>query len=214
MTASGVSPRIVVITDRALCPIPDMLARLRALLDAVPRGALRLQLREKSLDGGPLLAFARDAIAIARPRGCEVWINDRADVALAAAADGVHLPEDGLAIGDARALGLAVGASRHSIEGARAAAADGADVVHLGPIWETPSKRGHGDPLGCDVLAVRLGVPVVAVGGIDSPARAAQAKRAGADAVAVVRAAWVGEDPVGHVLSLCRALHQSGRQLT
>jgi thiamine-phosphate pyrophosphorylase len=193
--------RVVVITDRTLCS--DLLARLAAILDAAPRGAVRVQIREKDLDGGPLLALAKDVLAIARPRGAEVWINDRADVALAAGADGVHLPETGLAIADARALGLAVGASRHSSAAALAAARDGADVVHLGPIWETPSKRGA---LGPDALAVRLAVPLVAVGGIDSPERAREAARAGADAVAVIRAAWCSDDPGKTIAALCAAV--------
>ena len=63
-------------------------------------------LLRQDLDGGPLLALVREVIAVARPRGAEVWVNDRADVALAASAEGVHLPERGLAIADARALGL------------------------------------------------------------------------------------------------------------
>ena len=194
--------RVVVITDRKLAGT-ELLPRLAAILDGVPRGSVRVQIREKDLDGGPLLALAKDVLAIARPRGAEVWINDRADVALAAGAEGVHLPETGLAIADARALGLAVGASRHSIEGALAASRDGADVVHLGPIWDTPSKQGA---LGPDVLAVRLAVPLVAVGGIDTPERAREAARAGADAVAVIRAAWCSEAPGKTIAALCDAV--------
>lgn len=196
-------PRVVAITDRTLCPASELLDRLRAILDATPRGAVRVQIREKDLDGGPLLELARDVLALARPRGAEVWINDRADVALAASADGVHLPERGLAIADARALGLAVGASRHSITGALAAAADGADVVHVGPIWTAPGKP---EPLGLDVLGARIAVPLVAVGGIDSPERAHQAARSGADAVAVIRAAWTSADPARTIAAMCDAV--------
>jgi thiamine-phosphate pyrophosphorylase len=199
--------RVVAITDRSRCSIPDMLARARAILAVVPRGMVRFQIREKDLDGGPLLAFARDLIAIARPAGAEVWLNDRIDVALAAGADGVQLPEHGLALGDARALAgsLALGCSRHSAAGAREAAAAGADAVQLGPIWATPSKAGILEPLGPEVLEVRLGIPVVAVGGIDSPARAADTIRAGADAVAVIRA-WLGDDPAARIAAYCAAV--------
>ncbi|HEU0037054.1 MAG TPA: thiamine phosphate synthase [Kofleriaceae bacterium] len=200
------SARVVVITDRALCAIPAMRDRLAAILDAVPRGAVRIQIREKDLDGGPLLALALDVIALARPRGAEVWINDRADVAAAAGADGVHLPERGLAIADARALGLRAGSSRHSIEGARAAAAAGAELVHLGPIWSTPSKQGWIEPLGPGVLGNPLGVPIVAVGGIDSIDRAREAARAGASAVAVIRAAWTTDDPARVIAAMCAAV--------
>jgi thiamine-phosphate pyrophosphorylase len=96
-----------------------------------------------------------------------------------------------MSIADARAVApsLVLGVSRH------AAAADdtaGADLVQLGSIWPTPSKPGA-TPLGEAALAARHGrATLVAVGGIDSPERAEAAAAAGADAVAVIRAAWLG----------------------
>ena len=188
--------------------MPVMLDRLAAILAAVPAGAVGVQVRDKTLDGGPLLAFTQAVLAIARPLGAQVWVNDRADVAAAAGADGVHLPERGLAIADARLLGLPIGCSRHSTEGALAAVRDGADLVQLGPIWATPSKAGMGDPLGLAALAAlarRLPVPLVAVGGIDSPERARAARQAGADAIAVVRAAWTSADPAATIAALVTA---------
>jgi thiamine-phosphate pyrophosphorylase len=200
--------RVVVVTDRALCSIPEMLARSSAILAGVPRGAVRFQIREKDLDGGPLLGLARDLISIARPLGAEVWLNDRADVALAAGADGLQLPERGLHLGDARAIvgSLALGCSRHSPVAASEAARAGADVVQLGPIWATPSKHGVIEPLGPDALRLHLGVPLIAVGGIDSPERAREAARCGADAVAVIRAAWSSDDPAAMIAALCAAV--------
>ncbi len=198
--------RVVLVTDRASCPIPAMLERLAAILAGVPRGSVRIQVREKTLDGGPLLAFTRAVLAIARPLGAEVWVNDRADVAAAAAADGVHLPERGLAIADARTLGLPIGCSRHSREAALAAARDGADLVQLGPIWATPSKAGVISPLGLDALrGLDLPIPLVAIGGIDSPERARDAIHAGATAVAVIRAAWTTPDPTLTISALVAA---------
>jgi len=176
-------PRVVVLTDGR----PHATEHLAAILARAPAGSVAIQIREKQLDGGPLLALARDVIALGAP----VWINDRIDVALAADAHGVHLPERGMAIGDARRIApaLAIGCSRHDRSGVLAAA--DADVIHLGPIWETPGK---GPPLGSDALRVRAELPasvrLVAVGGIDSPERAREALAAGADAVAVIRAAW------------------------
>jgi thiamine-phosphate pyrophosphorylase len=148
-------------------------------------------------------------IAIARPFGAPVWVNDRVDIALAAGADGVHLPERGLSIADARALAprLAIGCSRHDADGARHA--DGADLVVLGPIWETPGKPS---PIGAGALAVRRELParvrLVAIGGVDSPARARDAARAGADAVAVVRAAWQSRDPGAPIAALVAAVDE------
>lgn len=194
--------RAVVITDRRITGIEAITPRVAAILAAVPRGSVLIQIREKDLDGGPLLQLARDVLAVARPAGAPVWLNDRVDVALAAGADGVHLPEHGLALADARTIAttvgrpLALGVSRHTPDAARAAAHDGADLVQLGPIWATPHK---GAPLGTDALAVRAELPpsarLVAVGGIDGPERARQAAAAGADAVALIRAAWNAADP-------------------
>ena len=116
-----------------------------------------------------------------------------------AGASGVHLPEDGLAIADARAVAaaagksLAIGCSRHTRGGVLATA--GADLIQLGPIFETPGKS----PIGVDALQIRRELSpatrLVAVGGIDSPERARAAAAAGADAVAAIRAVWTASDP-------------------
>jgi thiamine-phosphate pyrophosphorylase len=206
-----IAPRVVVITDRRRYASEEIAGRVAAIAAAVPRGTVAFQVREKDLDGGPLLRLAREVIEVARPAGAQVWINDRVDLALIAGADGVHLPEDGLPIADARAVAaaagrvLALGASRHGETGALAAAAAGADLVQLGPIFATPSKQ----PLGTAPLGVRARLPpsttLVAVGGIDSPERAREAVRAGADAVAVIRAAWTSADPGALVRALVEA---------
>jgi thiamine-phosphate pyrophosphorylase len=206
--------RLVAITDRRRMVAPDVLARgdraelARALAAAIARIAapgVLVQVREKDLDGGPLLALVRAALATGAP----VAVNDRLDVALAAGAHGVHLPERGLTIASVRQLlaalppaeraGFSIGASCHSVDGAIAAAEAGADLVQLGPIWDTPGK---GPPLGPAALAearARLGdrARLVAVGGIDGEDRARQALQAGADAVAAIRAVWAHQLDVG-----------------
>jgi thiamine-phosphate pyrophosphorylase len=179
---------LIAITDRArMRPrFGDAIARMLARFPAAI-----VQVREKDLDGGPLLALVREALAT----GARVLVNDRVDVALAAGAHGVHLPERGLALADARALlppSALVGASRHDLAGVVAAAAAGADLIQLGPIWPSPGK---GAPLGLDALraardAIAGCAQLVAVGGIDSETRAREALAAGADAVAAIRWAW------------------------
>ena len=193
--------RLVIVTDRRLAR--DLPAQLAAMLDAVPPGAALVQVREKDLGGRALLALVEDVVAIARPRGAAVLVNDRLDVALAAGADGVHLPEAGLAVADARALapGAIVGCARHT---AADAAACGADLVVLGPIWATPGK---GAPLGVAALAAaRAALParaaLVAIGGVDDAARAAEARAAGATAVAAIRALWTAPDPAAAARAL------------
>jgi thiamine-phosphate pyrophosphorylase len=103
-------------------------------------------------------------------------VSERADVAAAVGA-GVHLPERGLAVADARRLVGLVGASIH------APRETGADYAMLGPIFETPGK---GPPLG--VSALRGPGVIFAVGGIDGPERARACVDAGAHGVAVIRA--------------------------
>lgn len=189
--------RVVAVTDRRrmvpseLLAAEDWPAIARAFAAVVERavagcpvGSVAVQVREKDLDGGPLLRLVRAAQPFA-----PVIVNDRLDVALAASAAGVHLPERGLSIGDARALApaLRIGVSRHAEPGDT-----GADLVQLGPIWPTPSKPDV-RPLGEAALAWPRGqARLVAVGGIDAPERAERAAVAGADAVAVIRAAWTG----------------------
>jgi thiamine-phosphate pyrophosphorylase len=209
-----VNARVVVVTDRRLCAAPEIAGRIAAIVRAVPRGSVMFQVREKDLDGGPLLALVGEVMAVARPAGADVWVNDRLDVALAAGADGVHLPENGLAIEDARAIVgatgrvLAIGCSRHTPESAIAAAAAGAALVQLGPIWPTPGK---GQPIGPGALKIALPkrARLVAIGGIDGPARAGDAALAGAHAIAVIRAAWTASDPGTAVAALVEAMDRS-----
>jgi thiamine-phosphate pyrophosphorylase len=185
--------RVVAITDRRLM-VPaggDWPATARAFGEAIaravagcPPGSVAVQVREKDLDGGPLLQLVRAAQPFA-----PVIVNDRVDIALAAGAAGIHLPERGFAVADARALApsLLLGVSRHA-----APLELDADLIQLGPIWPTPSKPDV-PGLGEAALAWPHGAAtLVAVGGIDSPDRAERAAAAGADAVAVIRAAWTG----------------------
>jgi thiamine-phosphate pyrophosphorylase len=204
-----VTARVVAILDHRVYPVDEIAPRLAAMLAAVPAGALHVQVRARELDGGPLLALARAVVA----SGAPTWVNDRLDVALAAGAIGVHLPERGLAfdhvLGVLMTTGrtLAIGRSVHAVTDVRARA----DVVHLGPIWATPSKHGVLTPLGPDVLRAARRVArgrLVAVGGVDSPERAREAASAGADAIAVIRAVWTASEPARAVAALCEAVDE------
>ncbi len=197
----------------------------RALVEDCGRLADRLGPRAWILlrDGGPRRAAsvvrdrARAVLTRVAPRGARVIVADRADVALALAGHavgvqhrvgfphrvGVQLPEAGLPVDAARALSavLLVGASRHDVAGAVAAARAGADWITVGPVFPTPSKPGHAG-IGLEGLAevVRAvhavetprRVRVLALGGVDR-ARAADVRAAGADGVAGIRAAWAFE---------------------
>lgn len=187
-------PRLYLITT----PSPDLPDRLAAALAAIPPGAALVQLRDKQLDTRPLLDLARRLLAITLPRRCPLLVNERLDIALAAGADGVHLPADGLDVASARAIAgpaLLIGASTHTTAEATAAARAGANLVVLGPVWPTPSKPDAA-ALGPELLAeaglalqaTGTAARLFALGGIDSPDRAAAALAAGAHGIAGIRA--------------------------
>ncbi len=190
--------RVVAITDRTLMGDgwpDDFGAAIERAVHGCPPGSVLVQVREKDLDGQRLLDLIQRARQFTR-----VIVNDRVDVALAADAIAVHLPEDGMSVAEARSLFPGtIGVSRHSTNGL---ADTGANLVHLGPIWATPSKP-DATPLGTGVLATPHGTAkLVAIGGIDTPDKAREAARAGADAVAVIRAAWTGESLVAFVTAV------------
>jgi thiamine-phosphate pyrophosphorylase len=200
-------PVVHLITDRRLAA--DLARRADAALAGIAPGRVAVQLREKDLGGRDLLDLARRLAAVCHARGQLLLVNDRVDVALAAGADGVHLPAAGIPPGDARRLlgpDALVGVSCHSAEDVRRAREGGAAYGSFGPIHDTPSKRPYGPPVGVDALraAARLGLPLVALGGMDA-ARAPEAYAAGAAGVAVIRAWLVGPDAGAAVRALAAA---------
>ncbi|MBP6630848.1 MAG: thiamine phosphate synthase [Kofleriaceae bacterium] len=211
--------RLVLITDGATLAgrggVVAACAQLVADLSAAERDQLAVQLRDRVSPAALVLAQARALVDL----GVRVLVSDRVDLAAAAGPDvGVHLPEAGLSVAEARVLAACwpgprwIGASRHGAEAVRAAAEAGADLVHLGPIWPTPSKLAYGPPLGLaplraarallDQLPAARRPRLVAVGGIDGRERAQVARAAGADAVAVIRAPWAAADPASAVRAL------------
>ncbi|MEO7674323.1 MAG: thiamine phosphate synthase [Pyrinomonadaceae bacterium] len=146
----------------------EILQRLRAASEA---GVSHIQLREKFLTARSLFELAEEAAEITRHFGTKLLVNGRADIALAAGADGVHLPADGLAVEVVRGSfppNFVIAVSTHSPEEAVAAKTNGANFVTFGPVFESPGK---GEPQGVEALnrVCRLldPFPVVALGGID-----------------------------------------------
>ncbi len=195
---------VYVITDRRL-------ARGRSHEEiaaaAIAGGATVVQLRDKDLTTRQMVETAARMLAVTRPAGVPLVINDRVDVALAVDADGVHLGPDDLAVGAARRiLGPArlVGASAGTVDEAVQAEREGADYLGVGSVFHTSSKPDAGSPIGIEglrriVQAVRL--PVVAVGGI-THGNAAEAIRAGAAGVAVISAVVAAADIAAATRSL------------
>ncbi len=164
---------------------------LERMAAAAAAGVDYIQLREKDLSAREQFELARAAVERLRAfPATRLLINDRLDVALAAGAQGVHLPAAGLELAAARRLappGFLLARSCHTSGEVAAAAAAGADFAVLGPIFATPSKPGAA-PLGLQCLAeaCRLPLPVLALGGINA-ARAADCLAAGAAGVAAIR---------------------------
>jgi thiamine-phosphate pyrophosphorylase len=137
------------------------------------RGGVRaVQLREKDLPVRELMSLARDLRALTRDFGAHLLINDRVDVAMAVNADGVHLGQKSLPVDAVRQVvgsSFIIGVSTHSIPEAREAAEGGADFITVGPVFDTPSKRAYGPPLGPALLAriiQSVHLPAFAIGGI------------------------------------------------
>ena len=173
---------------------------LPELLEAVLAGGGRLvQLREKTMPLAELLPLAQRLVRRCREVGATLIVNDRADLALAAGAHGLHVGQDDLPARNARALlapGMILGVSTHDPEQARHAVRDGADYVAVGSIFPTTTKAGF-QLVGPDLIRrVRPDVPVplVGIGGITAE-NAPAVLAAGADAVAVISALCAASDP-------------------
>lgn len=190
---------LYLITDRsALGPDPQALDRLVSMVgDASRAGIDYVQIRERDLPIPMLVDLARRAKRAAGD-GARVLVNDRVDVAIAAGLDGVHLTTRSVptrAVRDACGGSFVIGASTHSLAEVRAAEAGGADLVVCGPVYDTPSKRGMGEPLGVDLvaeIASAARVPVLGLGGITtSNARLVGPRLAGIAAIRTLQEAWI-----------------------
>jgi thiamine-phosphate pyrophosphorylase len=177
-------------------------------------GDVAVQLREKDLDGRALTELGRALRATTAAAGVRLFVNARIDVALAVAADGVHLGGTSLAPEEARGIApaLALAVSTHGIAEVRAAGGLSARPAFavFGPIRDTPSKRAYGPPLGFDALAeaARIDFPLLALGGLDA-GDVPEALDAGAHGLACIRPVMAATDPAGAVQALCKALCQA-----
>jgi len=175
---------------------------LNSLEEAFQGGVRSLQLREKRLNSKDLLTLALEVKPLVQRYNAKLFINDRADIAVMAGADGVHLTEASVQASEVKNNfpELIVGVSTHSLEGARLAETQGADFITFSPIYETPSKTSYGPPQGLDPLrqvtqSARL--PVLALGGITLH-RVPECLEHGAFGVAVISDIWDSTDIKQH----------------
>jgi len=192
----------MLVTDRRRLgarALPDVVAQ------AVAGGVNAVQLREKDLPAGELLALARRLRGVCGP-GVLLLVNDRADVAILSGADGVHLGAESLPVAAVRAClppSLLVGRSIHEVNEARQAEQDGADYLLAGSIFPSATHPNRG-PAGPDFLRdlrARVGLPIVAIGGV-SAETAPACWEAGAAGVAAISALLDAPDPAAAARAL------------
>ncbi len=208
--ASGLAKqwRLCVLITESLCKDNDW---LRVANAAIQGGADCIQLREKNLDADELLTRTQQLVALCRPKGVTVILNDRPDIALLANADGVHLGQTDLPCKEARKLvgnQLLIGVSTNNLEQAKQAHADGADYCGVGPMFPTTTKH---KPIivGPTYLKQYLAwnqLPHLAIGGITT-ANLDELTDAGVQGIAVSSAVCAAGEPKEAVRSLLETVN-------
>jgi thiamine-phosphate pyrophosphorylase len=179
------SARLYLLVTRNLCALdPERVVR-----EAIVNGVNVIQIREKSLDDGELLDYARAVRAWTREAGTLLIVNDRPDIAALCDADGVHLGQEDLPVAEARKIlgsGKLIGVSTHNLEQIDRAVAEGADYLGVGPVFPSGTKQFPGY-VGEEFIrqaAERIELPWFALGGIDE-SNLASVLSAGAPGVAL-----------------------------
>jgi thiamine-phosphate diphosphorylase len=200
--------RCYLVTD----PGADSVERLVGICrKAIEGGVTAVQLRVKDWTDRETLAAALALRSLCDETRTLFLVNDRADIALAARADGVHLGVDDLPVAVARELlgpQAVIGYSPEGIMDARNAVAGGVDYLGVGPVYGTATKADAGPALGLDRFAEVVGavdVPVIGIGGVDR-ANARALVDAGAVGVAVVSAVFYALDPAEAARAIIEAM--------
>jgi thiamine-phosphate pyrophosphorylase len=181
----------MLVTDRRRLAAdePTRCATLVELAGAAARGGVGLiQIRERDLEDGRLLALIRDVVGAVEGTGTRVVVNDRPDLAIAGRAHGVHLPADGVPAARVRGLLPDDAVLGRSIHSSAEAGATETDYVVFGTVYETGSKPAGHPVAGAAALAAacrEAAVPVLAIGGV-TPARFDEIARAGAAGFAAI----------------------------
>ena len=211
--------KLYLITDRRVVRNGDLVSSceesLAAARQIAPPGTVALQLREKDLPARELYQLALRLREICSRNGAPFFVNDRVDVAIAARADGVHLPFDSIGVSMARKLlpeNCLIGVSTHSPPDVAGAAREGADFAVFGPIFDPISKSATRPAWGATGLAAacRAGaIPVFALGGITADrTRELLASPNPPAGIATIGAILAAESPAAATASMLSALLQ------
>ena len=182
-----VLPRLYVILDAALLIVPET----ESAQELVAAGVRLLQYRNKRASARQLFESSKRLASLLIPQGVTFVVNDRADVASAAEASGVHVGQEDLEAGAARAVvgtSKLLGVSTHNLEQFQRAATSSADYIAVGPIFATGTKSNPDPVVGTQFIRKVRPItdkPIVAIGGITLE-RAPEIIESGADSVAVI----------------------------
>ncbi len=160
---------------------------------AIDGGVKAVQLRGKDLPARELLKIGERLRHLTHIESVKLFINDRIDVAMAIEADGIHLGQNSMPVRLAREISgdrFIIGVSTHGLKEAMDAEEGGADLITVGPIFETESKLRYGLPIGLaklDDVCEKVKIPVFAIGGINRE-RVGSVMKKGAHGVAVISA--------------------------
>lgn len=179
-------------TTPASVPTSDEIRDILRLVEVAADAKVDLiQLREKQLTARTLYELSVSAVRLLRGSDTRLLVNDRADIAQAAGAQGVHLTTRSLRPGVVRKMfgsDFLIGSSTHSVNEVVSAQAEGADFVVFGSVHETASKQAYGPAVGIEQLrlAAKCELPVLALGGVNLE-NAAECFAAGASGIAAIR---------------------------
>jgi thiamine-phosphate pyrophosphorylase len=188
-------PKLYPITDTRL----SMLTHAEQVERFAAGGATLIQLRDKTASPRRFYEAAVEAMQVAQSLGVQIIINDRVDIAIAVAADGVHLGQDDLPPEKARVLlgeNRIIGYSTHDATQAVAADSMPVDYVAIGPVFQTSTKENPDPVVGLEALALiksQITKPLVAIGGITFE-QASSILAAGADSLAIISDLFVTDD--------------------
>ncbi|MBL8151449.1 MAG: thiamine phosphate synthase [Blastocatellia bacterium] len=166
-------PLSYLITDRQTLKANSLNSLVTFCQQAADAGVDLIQIREKDLETDALSELVELVLLAVSGSNTKVLVNDRLDVALSCGADGVHLRSTSFPPDEVRKIcgdNFLIASSTHSVAEAIVAAGLGADLVVLGPVFDTPSKKAYGTALGLKPLmeaVEKVSCPIVALGGID-----------------------------------------------
>jgi len=206
---------LYLVTNRGSLAFEDF---FRIILQSIDGGVKAVQLREKEINACEIVEIGKILLSFLKPRGIPLIINDRADIAHAVKADGVHLGQSDLKVAEARAIlgkHAIIGLSVETLEQVIAAADEDVDYLAASPVFLTKTKSTHHKPWGLDGLRHLCSIsrhPVVAIGGIDET-NVEKVLESGAAGVAVVSAIFEAPCPILAAMTITNRMTDANARL-